>query len=92
MTDRTGDLPLVGKWRYMAPEISEIIKKIESGEYIKKQEGESLYNTEKTDVFSLGICIGSLCNLEYFDARDDKSEFARKMDLIRENYPKVFLI
>jgi len=51
LTDRTENLPLVGKYTYMAPEITDIFKKVDEGKFEKKP-GEVLYNTEKADVFS----------------------------------------
>lgn len=92
VTDRTENLALVGKFSYMAPEIREIFKQIDEGTF-KKKPGESLYNTEKADVFSLGLCIGSITSLEKFDGREvGEEDHKKRMEKIRERYPRIHLL
>lgn len=72
----------------MAPEITELIDQIKN----KKQDGKKVvlnYDPEKTDVFALGIVLGSLCCLEPFDARDTLEQQDSKLEKIQSLYPKM---
>lgn len=82
--DNVSQIPIVGKYRYLAPEIKEIIDKRNSGEKVPIH-----YDTELSDVFSMGIIFGSLASLEYFDSRDTDDEWKRKLLRLRDVNPKM---
>ena len=77
---------VVGKTKYMAPEITALIRQIQSGEQdrVKIQ-----YDVEKADVFALGILLGSLGCMEMLGATDSQTEFSRKLSKIQNEYPKI---
>lgn len=82
--DNVSQIPIVGKYRYLAPEIKEIIDRKNNGEDIPVH-----YDTELSDVYSLGIIFGSLSILELFDSRDTDDEWKRKLIKLRDLNPKM---
>ena len=54
------ELPIVGKFYYMAPEVFNLVKNFNNLE----RNNELKYDAEKADVFSLGVVILNLCLLE----------------------------
>ena len=66
ISDQVAEIPIVGKYRYLAPEINEIVKRRKAGENIPID-----YDPEISDVFSMGIILGSIAILENFDAREN---------------------
>lgn len=81
----------MGKLKYMAPEILELMKKIK--ERTKNEKIDLKYDPEKADVFSLGILISSLCCLEMVDVFETpKDAFNKKMMKIQSAYPKLHFI
>lgn len=54
------ELPIVGKFGYMAPEVFNIVTNFRN----LKRNCELKYDAEKADVFSLGVVILNLCLLE----------------------------
>ena len=83
----TNDLEnVVGKTKYMAPEITSLIQQIQSGD----KGGVAIkYDVEKADVYALGILIGSLGCMEMLGATDSPAEFSRKLGKIQSEYPKI---
>lgn len=47
------------------------------------------YDPETSDVYSLGIVLGSIATLENFDARDSQSETNSKLEKLRSISPKM---
>lgn len=90
LLDKVEDLPLVGKWQYMSPEIRELIVKIQKGtfDFNKAKDGGELYSPEKGDVFSQGICQASVAYQDYFDGRMDPNEIKERLDELSKEYPR----
>lgn len=82
--DNVSQIPIVGKYRYLAPEIKEIIDKRNNGEKVPVH-----YDTEMSDVYSMGVILGSLACLEIFDSRDSEDEWKRKLMKLRDVSPKI---
>jgi serine/threonine protein kinase len=75
----------VGKLRYMAPELHDLMNDMQTKKKVIKID----YDPEKADIYALGIVLGSICCLELFDVKDTKEEFTRKLGNVQENYPKL---
>lgn len=78
------NLPVVGKFSFMAPELFQIIKDIQKG----KIKEISQYDAEKSDVFSLGIILLDLCLLEKINVLNYENILS-SLRKIEKNYPKV---
>ena len=87
ISDQIAEIPIVGKWKYLAPEIDQIIKKRKTGDNVVID-----YDPELSDVFSMGILLGSLANLESFDARDSEEETGIKLEKLRSISPKMHML
>lgn len=84
ISDQVAEIPIVGKYRYLAPEIDNIVKKRKSGINIPID-----YDPELSDVYSMGIILGSISILENFDARDTDAECSAKLEKLRSCSPKM---
>lgn len=82
ITDQVAEIPIVGKYRYLAPEINEIVNKRKAGENVPID-----YDPELSDVYSMGIILGSISILENFDARDEKNLWSEKLEKLRNVSP-----
>ena len=71
----------------MAPEILKLIDDIRNP--AKRDSLKIDYDPEKADVYSLGVVIGSVCNLQMLDASEPKETFSAKLEKIRSEYPKL---
>ena len=86
---KTKDVSIVGKWKFMAPELKKLVDKIQLGEKQDFQGNiQNLYNAELADVYSLGIVLGNVALLGDFDGRFDKEEMAEKLNKIKGQYPR----
>ena len=81
------EIPIVGKVRYMAPEILRLIEEIRNP---KRQEAVKVdYDPEKADVYSLGVVLGSLCSMELMDNSETRDVQNKKLEKIRTEFPKL---
>jgi len=87
------EIPIVGKLKYMAPEILKLMEQIRAAKAGgKSPTGSKIkidYDPEKADVFSLGIVIGSLCCLELLDGSTAPEVYKKKLGQVQKEYPRI---
>lgn len=82
------DMPIVGKMRYLAPELLQILGDI-------RLNGPSKvvidYDLEKADVYSLGIVLLSMAGLEQVDG-SDSAKVTLAVVKIQKTHPKLYTL
>lgn len=81
------DIPIVGKLKYMAPEIHKLIAALKDRQ--KSKDMEIVYDPEKADVFSLGVLLTSLGCLDAVDGQAGQAALDKQLSQLQEHYPKL---